>query len=84
MKLACDKKYIGLEDVDSQLDIVGNLIILHSDYFKWDRDYIERNPYELYCRYDEQGALVWAMLDVLENAQKMLEMVQENLRAVAV
>ena len=84
MKLAVSKKYIDLEDVESNLIDLRNLTELLWDYFKWDNDYVKANPYAITCGYRLNGSLVSAIMDAIDNTQEMLSMVQENQKAVTV
>jgi hypothetical protein len=78
MKIMCDKRNIGIEDVSAQLETLKYLIYLHSDFFRWTKEKVEKESFILTCGYNEHSALVMALSDVLDNALELLEIVQEN------
>jgi hypothetical protein len=46
----------NLDDVDCRLGSVRELLILHSDYFMYSREKIEREPWQFICKYEQQSA----------------------------
>jgi len=78
MKLAVRNEYINLENVESELTNIRHLLFLHSDYFMWSKEKVEKEPYILTCRYDEHNSLIMAIINVLDNAQELLTIAREN------
>ena len=85
MKLACDKKHICLEDVESELINLRNLLCLLYDHFKYDDDYMNKETVaEITCQYNYYGSLNSACINAVDNIQALLNIVQENQKAVTV
>ena len=82
MKLAVDKKYIDLDNVECELENIRCLLVLHNDYFSLGEEIIKKEPWRLTLRYSEQSALVNAIIDVVDNALELLNIVQENQQAL--
>ena len=82
MKLAVDKKYIDLDDVERELENIRCLLVLHNDYFGLSEEKAQKEYWRLTLRYSEQSALVSAIIDVVDNALELLNIVQENQQAL--
>ena len=78
-------KNFSLEDIELRLSNLRDLLVLHSDYFKHSKEYIEKEPYALICRYSQQSSLTYLMIDSLGETQEMLNIaINESREAVPV
>jgi len=72
------KEKIDINSIDCKLIDLRHLLLLHWDYFKYTRDYVENNIYHLTHGYNQQAALVSAMIDIVELTQSMLDIFINN------
>jgi hypothetical protein len=70
-------KHVSLENISYELENIRNLILLHSDYFMRSKEYVEKKPYVLICRYSEHSALVHTIINLIDNAQISCNIAEE-------
>lgn len=82
MKLTVDKTLYDLEDLESSLMDLRNLLCLLYKYFEYGTEYLKENPNSVICQYDYYNSLNGACIDAVDNIQELLSIVQENQKAV--
>jgi len=72
------EELFNLEDLKVQLIDLRHLLNLHCDYFVLSVEEVKTHPHQLTMPYEQQGALVRAIIDVVDNIQEVIKILIER------
>lgn len=80
MKYVCDKKYIDLDCVDTELERIGSLLmVIDQNYFRYSGEYAKENPIMVACEYERYSDLVSISVELLRDVRETLSIARQNL-----